>query len=59
MTTRTSRKFDPPVRFSNGQKMGRFQFGSTVVMVFEAPRQFKLELDEGEHIKYGQRVSDD
>ncbi|KAH7720914.1 phosphatidylserine decarboxylase proenzyme isoform 1 [Aphelenchoides avenae] len=27
--------------------------------VFEAPRQFKLELDEGEHIKYGQRVSDD
>ena len=34
--------------------MGMFKFGSTVVMVFEAPQNFKFEVKEGEAVRYGQ-----
>jgi hypothetical protein len=34
--------------------MGGFKLGSTIVMVFEAPRNFQFDIKEGELVKVGQ-----
>jgi phosphatidylserine decarboxylase len=38
--------------------MGGFKLGSTVVMVFEAPRGFSFTVKPGEKVKVGQRMGD-
>nr|CAB3264898.1 phosphatidylserine decarboxylase proenzyme-like [Phallusia mammillata] len=45
------------VLFSRGDSVGEFRLGSTVVLVFEAPKKFNLKLREGQSVKYGQAVS--
>lgn len=37
-----------------GDEMGGFKLGSTIVMVFEAPRNFQFDIKEGELVKVGQ-----
>lgn len=44
------------VRLDKGDPFGEFNLGSTVVLIFEAPKDFALELEEGQHIRYGQLV---
>lgn len=39
---------------SKGQEIGGFKLGSTVVLVFEAPDNFKFELQNGQKVKLGQ-----
>ncbi|KAK9469566.1 phosphatidylserine decarboxylase-domain-containing protein [Lipomyces arxii] len=39
-----------------GQQMGGFNLGSTVVLVFEAPKKFKFDVKPGEHVKVGQAL---
>ena len=34
--------------------MGGFNFGSTVVLLFEAPSSFKFRVQSGERMKYGE-----
>ncbi|QRV74069.1 phosphatidylserine decarboxylase family protein [Ceratobasidium sp. AG-Ba] len=43
---------------TRGQEMGGFKLGSTVVMVFEAPRGFAFTVKPGEKVKVGQRMGD-
>ncbi|KAG8744177.1 phosphatidylserine decarboxylase 1 [Ceratobasidium sp. 414] len=43
---------------TRGQEMGGFKLGSTVVMVFEAPRGFDFTIKPGEKVKVGQRMGD-
>ncbi|KAG9097121.1 phosphatidylserine decarboxylase 1 [Ceratobasidium sp. UAMH 11750] len=43
---------------TRGQEMGGFKLGSTVVMVFEAPRGFEFTIKPGEKVKVGQRMGD-
>lgn len=37
-----------------GQQMGGFNLGSTVVLVFEAPKNFEFQVKRGEKVKVGQ-----
>lgn len=39
-----------------GQQMGGFNLGSTVVLVFEAPKSFKFVVHKGEKVKVGQAL---
>ena len=39
-----------------GDHMGGFNFGSTIVLLFEAPPDFKLKVAVGDRIKYGEQL---
>lgn len=41
-----------------GQEMGGFMLGSTVVLVFEAPKDFKFTLQEDQYVKVGQCIGE-
>ena len=41
-----------------GDEMGGFMLGSTVVLVFEAPKSFKFKINENEKVKMGQALGD-
>lgn len=43
---------------TRGQEMGGFKLGSTIVMVFEAPRGFRFTVKPGEKVKVGQAFGD-
>lgn len=39
-----------------GEEVGGFYLGSTVVLVFEAPSNFKFTLEHGQKVKMGQAI---
>ncbi|KAK7205585.1 phosphatidylserine decarboxylase-domain-containing protein [Myxozyma melibiosi] len=41
-----------------GQQMGGFELGSTVVLVFEAPKKFQFSVKAGQHVKVGEALGD-
>ncbi|KAL0577096.1 phosphatidylserine decarboxylase 1 [Marasmius crinis-equi] len=40
------------------QEMGGFCLGSTIVLVFEAPRDFEFSIENGQRVKVGQKLGD-
>lgn len=38
--------------------MGGFCLGSTVVLIFEAPRDFQFQIAEGQKVRVGQELGD-
>lgn len=39
-----------------GQEVGEFRMGSTVVLLFEAPKGFVFDVDAGQTIQMGQAI---
>ncbi len=39
-----------------GEEIGKFNLGSTIVMLFEADENFKFNVNAGEKVKYGQVI---
>lgn len=48
---------DKPVKLSKGDEFGEFNMGSTMVIIFEAPKDFQWHLKEGQKMKYGEIVA--
>ena len=46
------------VCMSKGQSFGEFRLGSTIVLLFEAPKNFKFQLETGQRILVGEGISD-
>ncbi|EEB08371.1 phosphatidylserine decarboxylase Psd1 [Schizosaccharomyces japonicus yFS275] len=42
--------------FTKGEEMGRFELGSTIILVFEAPKNFEFNLNVGQRVLMGQSL---
>lgn len=45
------------VQFKKGEHFGEFRLGSTIVLLFEAPKDFKFDLERGQRIEMGCALS--
>lgn len=41
-----------------GDEMGGFMLGSTVVLVFEAPKEFKFTIQDNDYVKMGEKIGE-
>merc|ERR1719239_75506 len=49
-------KFTESIQFDKGDMVGEFNLGSTIVLIFEAPKGFDFKIKEGQKIKFGQPI---
>ena len=49
-------EYSKPVEMTKGLEMGGFKLGSTIVLVFEAPKRFSFEVAPDQYIKMGQSL---
>ncbi len=44
------------INLNRGDAFGEFNLGSTIVLLFEAPKTFKFNVEPGQTIKVGQAM---
>ncbi|KAM8707244.1 hypothetical protein ACLKA7_011353 [Drosophila subpalustris] len=49
-------KEDSSISFNKGDLIGQFNMGSTIVLLFEAPRNFQFDIEAGQKIRVGQSL---
>jgi phosphatidylserine decarboxylase len=47
--------YDNPIAMKKGEEIGKFNLGSTVVLIFES-QEFEFCVKAGEHIKMGEKL---
>jgi phosphatidylserine decarboxylase len=58
MHTYYERVYEKEVSLNKGDTVGKFHLGSTIVLVFEAPKSFQWKVNAGEKISLGQRIGE-
>jgi phosphatidylserine decarboxylase precursor len=51
-----SKTYAEPVPLSRGDDIGLFELGSTIVLIFEAPADFKFSVRPGDKVRLGQSI---
>ena len=46
-----------PFSFEKGEDMGQFNFGSTIVLTFECPKDFEFSFTPGQKLYYGENIT--
>ena len=52
----TNKYKDNALGFSKGEMTGRFEMGSTIVLIFEADKNTSLNISEGQSLKLGEEI---
>ena len=52
----TNKYKDNALSFSKGEMTGRFEMGSTIVLIFEADKNTSLNISEGQALKLGEEI---
>lgn len=47
---------EPGVALEKGAAVGEFNLGSTIVLLFEAPKDFRFNLQPGQRIRVGEAL---
>lgn len=50
--------FSQPIQAVKGELFGEFNFGSTIVLIFEAPPDFQFSVKRSERVRVGQALGD-
>uniref|UniRef100_UPI00358FE89D phosphatidylserine decarboxylase proenzyme, mitochondrial isoform X2 n=1 Tax=Myxine glutinosa TaxID=7769 RepID=UPI00358FE89D len=47
---------EPGIELKKGEDLGEFNLGSTIVVIFEAPKDFTFSLDRGQKVRFGEAL---
>ena len=56
-TNRTFTVTENGVFLRKGEELGMFEMGSSIVLLFECPKEMEIVKQEGDVVKYGEKIS--
>ena len=52
----TEKIYNDPIKFNKGDEFGYFNFGSTIVLIYEAPVDTMIDNEQMRRVEMGQRM---